>query len=140
EMKAPIWLFFTWLLSSCLDLNHALFFKALKGTTHYGRSTAGNYGSYGGYETYGGGYGGYNSGYGGYSSGYYNGPSSGYGNNYNYNAPSSYRYGSQPSGSGKPQRKGRTYSDIARVLVQDRYLGLGAGRYLPRTPFSPLWG
>lgn len=131
-MKLPTLLCITWLLGSSLDLSNALFFKAFKGLSHSrgGRAAyAGSYGNPGVYGNYGG-YGNYNRGYGGYSGDY--------GNNYN----GAYGYGvqRQPSGTGNQKRKGRTYSDIARVLVQDRYLGLGAGRYLPRTPFSPLWG
>lgn len=133
-MKVSILLFFTCLLSSSQNLSNALFFKALKGLSRYRGGSAG-YGASAGYGSYGspggyGSYGGYNSGYGGYTGDY----------GYNYNRGYGYRNPQQPSGAGNPKRKGRTYSDIARVLVQDRYLGLGAGRYLPRTPFSPLWG
>ncbi|XP_062123382.1 neuropeptide-like protein 31 [Drosophila sulfurigaster albostrigata] len=116
-MKVPTLLIFIGLLASCYGDNYA-------GYSSYGGS--GGYGNYyggGGYGNYGsGGYGGYDGGYGsgGYGGGGYSG---------SYSRPTRSR-----------QRTGRTYSDIARVLVQDRYLGLGAGRYLPRAPYSPLWG
>lgn len=137
-MKLPILLFFTWLLGSSLELSNALFFKALKGLTHSrgGRAAYAGYGSYGSAGAYGN-YGGYNSGYGNYNSGY-----GGYTGDYGYNYNRGYGYGNriQPYGSGNQKRQGRTYSDIAGVLVQDRYLGLGASRFLPRTPYSPFWG
>ncbi|XP_060648552.1 heterogeneous nuclear ribonucleoprotein A2 homolog 1 [Drosophila nasuta] len=129
-MKVPTLLIFIGLLASCLESSNALFFKALKGLKSYGDNYAG-YSSYGGSGAYGNYYGG--GGYGNYGSGGYDGGygSGGYGGGYSgsYSRPTKSR-----------QRTGRTYSDIARVLVQDRYLGLGAGRYLPRAPYSPLWG
>ncbi|XP_034112973.1 neuropeptide-like protein 31 [Drosophila albomicans] len=132
-MKVPTLLIFIGLLASCLESSNALFFKALKGLKSYGDNYAGysSYAGSGGYGNYygGGGYGNYGSGgYGGYDGSYGSG---GYGGGYSgsYSRPTRSR-----------QRTGRTYSDIARVLVQDRYLGLGAGRYLPRAPYSPLWG
>ncbi|KAH8381596.1 hypothetical protein KR093_008952, partial [Drosophila rubida] len=127
-MKLPTLLICIGLLVSCLDSSSALFFKALKGLYGGHRS----YGGYGG-GGYGSGYyggGGYGSGYyggGGYGSGYYGG--GGYGGAAYYSRP----VRSRP-------RSGRTYSDIANVLAQDKYLGLGAGRYLPRAPYSHLWG
>lgn len=130
-MKLPILLFITsGLLCSFLDLSNALFFKAFKGLSHYRGGRAAYAGSYGNPGSYNSGYGNYNRGYGGYSGDY----------GYNYNGGYGYGVQRQPSGTGNQKRKSRTYSDIARVLVQDRYLGLGAGRFLPRTPFSPLWG
>ncbi|KRF99760.1 uncharacterized protein Dwil_GK22756 [Drosophila willistoni] len=75
----------------------------------------------------------------------YNNYGYGYGHGYGYpgynNYPSYSSYGQY--GGGRPkknQRTGRTYSQIARVLKPDPYLGLGAARYVPRAPYSPLWG
>ncbi|XP_016981841.1 prisilkin-39 [Drosophila rhopaloa] len=123
----------TWLIIGCLDCSSALFFKSWKsgighgGARNYGSSGYGNYG----YGNYAGGYGNYAGGYG------YNYPS--------YPAHSSYSYPSYsayPSGGRRPSgnRQGRTYSDIARVINPAPYVGPGGSRFLPRTPFSPLWG
>lgn len=125
NMRVPSILFLSLLLGNCLDLGNALFFKALKGL----KGSAGS-----GYRSY-------NYGYGGYSANYghnYNGGYGGYGgyDGYGYG----YGYPQQPYRTRNRQRTGRTYSDIANVLRPDPYLGLGAGRYLPRAPYSHLWG
>lgn len=117
------------LLACCLDWSQAIFFKSWK--TGRGYEVAQNYG-YNGYGNYG---------YGNYAGGYgYNYPS--------YPAYSSYSYPSYPAYSyphggrrTSGQRKGRTYSEIQRVIKPDGYVGLGGSRFLPGgNRFSPLWG
>ncbi|XP_039492987.1 prisilkin-39 [Drosophila santomea] len=124
----------TLLIACCLESSGALFFKSWKS----GRG----YGGYGGVQNYGGsGYG--SAGYGNYGYGNYAG---GYGYNYPsypaYNSYSGYASYSHPKGGRKPSghRQGRTYKDIARVINPVPYIGPGGSRYLPRAPFSPLWG
>ncbi|XP_017058192.1 shematrin-like protein 1 [Drosophila ficusphila] len=141
------------LLICCLDWSGAFFFKkswksgkGYSGVQNYGNNGYGNYGY--GNSGYGNpGYG--NPGYGNYGYGNYAG---GYG--YNYTSYPAYNsYSSYPSYSGhssysypkterKPsgKRQGRTYSQIAKVLNPAPYVGLGGYRFLPRTPFSALWG
>ncbi|XP_017846202.1 prisilkin-39 [Drosophila busckii] len=155
-MKVTAWMFLTLLLGSYLHLGSALFLKALKAAKGFGYgSSAGYYNGYNsGYRGYSPGYSsGYNYGYAGYGPGYssryapgYNnyGYSSGYNApryNYGYNAYAGYSGGYGGGGYSRPsrQRQGRTYSEIARVLKPDKYLGLGNGRYLPHTPYSHLW-
>ncbi|XP_033164021.1 transcriptional regulatory protein LGE1 [Drosophila mauritiana] len=64
----------------------------------------------------------------------------GYGNygqgNYGYGSYAGGYGGRKPSGN----RKGRTYSDIRRVINPAPYIGPGGSRFLPRTPYSALWG
>ncbi|EDW67728.2 pupal cuticle protein Edg-91 [Drosophila virilis] len=131
NMRVPCIMFLSLLLGNCLDLGNALFFNALKGL----KGSAGS------------GYRGYNYGYGGYSANYgsnYNGGYGGYGDGYagydGYGYGYGYGYPQQPNRTRNRQRTGRTYSEIANVLRPDPYLGLGAGRYLPRAPYSHLWG
>ncbi|XP_034665126.1 glycine-rich cell wall structural protein [Drosophila subobscura] len=123
RIRAPFWMILTLLIASCVDWSSALFLKGWKkskgygggyGYSGYGNSGYGNYGSYGNYA------GGYGYGYPSYQS--YEG---------------GYRGGRRPNSG---QRKGRTYSEIARVLKPDGYVGLGGSRFLPRTPFSVFWG
>ncbi|XP_016960057.1 heterogeneous nuclear ribonucleoprotein D-like [Drosophila biarmipes] len=118
------------LISCCLDWSSALFFKSWKSGKGYGAEQ--NYGnneySYGGVHNYA------NNDYGNYGYGSYAG---GYG--YNYPSYSSY---SHPNGRRKPSgnRQGRTYSQISKVINQAPYVGPGGSRYLPRAPYSALWG
>ncbi|KAH8382737.1 hypothetical protein KR009_005007 [Drosophila setifemur] len=135
--RASLFTILALLNACCLDWSQALFFKSWKkgvgygGVQSYGNNYFGNYG----YGNSGYGVNGYgNSGYGNYAGGYgYNYPS--------YPSYSSYSYpsrGRRPSG----KRTGRTYSEIARVLKPDGYVGLGGSRFLPNKAggFSPLWG
>ncbi|XP_052858936.1 prisilkin-39 [Drosophila gunungcola] len=121
------------LIIGCLDWSSALFFKkSWKSANGYGVRNYGNTG-YGNYGYGNNGYGNY--GYGNYAGGYgYNYPSyPAYSSSYSYPPYSGRR---MPSGN----RQGRTYSDIARVINPAPYIGPGGSRFLPRTPFSPLWG
>ncbi|EDW16501.2 uncharacterized protein Dmoj_GI22197 [Drosophila mojavensis] len=122
-MRAPIIVFLALLLGNCLDLGNGLLFKKLKALKGLKSGYSSGNGGYGYNSNVGyGGYGGY-----GYGAGYSSGYGSGYGGGQSY----------RPKNR---QRTGRTYSQIARVLRPDPYLGLGAGRYLPRAPYSHLWG
>ncbi|XP_068155008.1 uncharacterized protein [Drosophila tropicalis] len=107
-------LLFIWCCSIGLDWSTAFFFKTYK------KSGLSNYNNYN-YNNFGYGY--------------------GYGYPGHNNYPSYSPYGQKSSRRLKQsQRTGRTYSQIARVLKPDPYLGLGAARYVPRAPYSPLWG
>ncbi|XP_039151076.1 uncharacterized protein LOC27206431 isoform X2 [Drosophila simulans] len=112
----------TLLIACCLDSSGALFFKSWKtGKGYTGYSGVQDYGGYGNYGQA-------NYGYGSYAGGY------GYPA---YSGHSSYsKGGRKPSGN----RKGRTYSDIRRVINPAPYIGPGGSRFLPRTPYSALWG
>ncbi|XP_017085388.1 prisilkin-39 [Drosophila eugracilis] len=128
------------LIACCLDWSSALFFKSWKsgkgysgvqsyGNNGYGNSAYGNYGSG-------------NYGYGNYAGGYgYNYPSYPAYNSYSSYPYSAHSY-SYPSGGRKPSgnRQGRTYSQIAKVINPAPYVGPGGSRFLPRTPYSALWG
>ncbi|XP_001357548.1 keratin-associated protein 19-2 [Drosophila pseudoobscura] len=132
RIRAPLLMILTLLIASCLDWGSALFLKSWK--KYKGSGGVQNYGNYG-YGNSGYGYNGYgNSGYGNYGYGKYAG---GYGYGYPSYQSNGYRGGRRPSSG---QRQGRTYSEIARVLKPDGYVGLGGSRFLPRTPFSVLWG
>ncbi|EDV53789.1 uncharacterized protein Dere_GG12309 [Drosophila erecta] len=118
----------------CLDSSGALFFKSWRsGKGYSGHSGVQNYGS-AGYGNYGNG---------NYAGGYgYNYPSYPAYNSYTYPTYSGHSSYSHPKGGRKPSghRQGRTYSQIARVINPAPYVGPGGSRFLPRTPFSPLWG
>ncbi|EDX14299.1 GD18257 [Drosophila simulans] len=125
----------TLLIACCLDSSGALFFKSWKtGKGYTGYSGVQDYGGYGNYGQA-------NYGYGSYAGGYgYNYPSYPAYNSYSYPAYSGHssysKGGRKPSGN----RKGRTYSDIRRVINPAPYIGPGGSRFLPRTPYSALWG
>ncbi|XP_016998962.2 heterogeneous nuclear ribonucleoprotein A3 homolog 2 [Drosophila takahashii] len=121
------------LFTCCLDWSSALFFKSWKSGKGY--SGAQNYGS-NGYGNYGYGYGNYAGGYG------YNYPAYPAYSSYSYPSYSSHSSHSYPNGGRKPSgnRQGRTYSQIAKVINPAPYVGPGGSRFLPRTPYSPLWG
>ncbi|SPP80159.1 prisilkin-39 [Drosophila guanche] len=130
RVRVPFWMILTLLIASCVDWSSAFFLKGWNKSKGYGggQSYGNNYG-YGNSIGYG------SSGYGNYAGGY------GYG--YGYGYPSYQSYGGGYGGGRRPnsgQRKGRTYSEIARVLKPDAYVGLGGSRFLPRTPFSRFWG
>ncbi|XP_017102933.2 sulfur globule protein CV2 [Drosophila bipectinata] len=139
KLRSSVFTILTVVLACCPGWSSALFWKSWKsGRGHSGTPSYGSdyYGSYGygnpSYESYG--YGNPSSGYGNYGYNHYAG---GYG--YNYPSYSSYHYpkkGRRTSG----QRQGRTYSQIARVLKPDGFVGLGGSKFLPHTKFSPLWG
>lgn len=121
----------TLLIACCLDSSGALFFKSWK--------TGKGYTGYSGVQDYGG-YGQGNYGYGSYAGGYgYNYPAY---NSYSYPAYSGHSSYSYSKGGRKPSgnRKGRTYSDIQRVINPVPYIGPGGSRFLPGTPYSALWG
>ncbi|KAH8278517.1 hypothetical protein KR018_004357 [Drosophila ironensis] len=119
------------LISCCLGWSSALFWKSWKSRSGYT-----------GAQNYGGNY--YGNGYGNPSFGEYGYGNSGYGSyageyGYNYPTYSPHSYPAKERKTSGP-RQGRTYSQIARVLKPDGYVGLGGSRFLPRTPYSPLWG
>ncbi|KAH8331197.1 hypothetical protein KR067_012685 [Drosophila pandora] len=139
KLRSSVFTILALVLSCCPEWSSALFWKSWKsgrghgGTQSYGSNYYGSYGygnpSYGSYS-----YGNPSSGYGSYD---YSNYAGGYGYNYpSYSLNNYPRKGRKTSG----QRQGRTYSEIARVLKPDGYVGLGGTRFLPRTPFSPLWG
>ncbi|XP_022220797.2 keratin-associated protein 19-2 [Drosophila obscura] len=130
RVRVPLLMILTLLIASCVDWSSAFFLKGWKKSKGYGGAQSyGSYGNYGNYGNYGYGSSGYgNYGYGNYAGGY------GYPT---YQSYAGYGGGRRPNSG---QRTGRTYSEIARVLKPDGYVGLGGSRFLPRTPFSVLWG